>query len=156
MMTHVIPWVTPEQGYKRAFSLNLEDADIAVDWMEHAIPAMEALRKTKYPVILTDLVLSPGLEVSDPEYKAFADVMQNEWLTGVYFGPRITELMIRGIRGNGSANATTPIILTQYDQSNPPIAEGIRNCLNLSNVSLLAEQSERRGFDLVEMVQRYL
>jgi len=35
--------------------------NVSVKWFEHAIPAIEHLKKNKYPLILTDLEIAPGL-----------------------------------------------------------------------------------------------
>lgn len=105
-MTIIIPWIT---RYKKDGYIDLfEKKDIEIKLIEDASSAISEF-KNKYDLIITDILLQPGKDISD---EGLIKIINEDKYKTAYLCFDITSYVIKKIRQG--INKETPILALDY------------------------------------------
>ncbi|MBS3158899.1 hypothetical protein J4206_06450 [Candidatus Woesearchaeota archaeon] len=152
MTLTTIVWVTGEHEYTKHHELSRNGIEVRV--LQHAVPAIDELRSVKYPLIVLDLKLAPGLGLKERDH-VIAEIMRTHSGPSAYgnIGLRVIER----IRAEGSANHDTPIIVaTMYEPEQDNLLPNAKELALKAGAQEYLSLGQSDLSDVVDTIRRYL
>jgi hypothetical protein len=115
----------------------------SIDVFGDATAALDLLLTTKYPAILMSLGITPGSELAGLPHH------------GTY-NREIPETLISRLRGPGSANSQTPIIVADVvDGEKDPMIPQVRRIITGAGASEYVDLSKQGYYHLIKIVAHH-